>query len=130
VKGIAMQTWIVCRPGIAMLWRDRTFQFFILWILFCFAQCPLGFGAAQYNLLHGFAGAPSDGATPYYAKVIADGSTLYGMTLNGGASNTGTLFKIDTSGSGYHVLHSFEGRNIVNIYRLMAHIVRGKIANV
>jgi uncharacterized repeat protein (TIGR03803 family) len=61
---------------------------------------------AQYSLLHNFAGWPKDGINPE-GSLTLDGSTLYGMTYRGGSSNWGTIFRINTHGSGYTILHSF-----------------------
>ena len=61
-----------------------------------------------YALLHEFLGGPGDGGTPFGA-LIHDGTTLYGMTRNGGASELGTIFSINTDGSGFAVLHEFAG---------------------
>jgi len=36
------------------------------------------------------------------------GSVLYGMTTEGGVNNDGCIFKINTDGSGFAVLHNFE----------------------
>ncbi len=36
------------------------------------------------------------------------GSILYGMTTEGGANNDGCIFKINTDGSGFTILHNFE----------------------
>lgn len=71
--------------------------------------------AAQYTLLHGFAGAPSDGGNPLYGSLATDGTVLYGFTQNGGVTNKGAVFKINASGSGFQVLHSFNGLNIADI---------------
>jgi uncharacterized repeat protein (TIGR03803 family) len=38
-----------------------------------------------------------------------DGSTLYGTTTQGGSSNLGTVFQINTDGSGFSLLHEFSG---------------------
>jgi uncharacterized repeat protein (TIGR03803 family) len=72
--------------------------------------CALLLGAAnapaQFNLLHSFAGAPSDGMSPFGALTLS-GSTLYGMTALGGSLNSGTAFKMNTDGTGFTLLHSF-----------------------
>ena len=63
-----------------------------------------------YTNLHSFAGYPSDGAGPP-GSLVLDGSTLYGMTQQGGTPphNLGMVFKMNTDGSGYTNLHSFAG---------------------
>ena len=58
-------------------------------------------------VLYSFTGSP-DGANPYAGPVMDGASELYGTTENGGASNSGTVFKIDTSGN-ETVLYSFNG---------------------
>ena len=61
-----------------------------------------------YEALHSFAGAPDDGAGPT-DSLILQGGILYGMTTAGGASNKGSIFKINIDGSGYELLSSFAG---------------------
>jgi len=56
-----------------------------------------------FSLLHEFAGGDSDGQYPK-GSLTLDGSTLYGMTCNGGDFNSGTVFKMNTNGTGYSVL--------------------------
>ncbi len=63
---------------------------------------------AQTTLLHSFSGGSDDGGLPW-DSVIIDESTLYGMTSEGGTNGIGTIFKIDTDGSGFELLHSFSG---------------------
>jgi uncharacterized repeat protein (TIGR03803 family) len=60
-----------------------------------------------YQVLHSFGGS-GDGATPF-SSLTLDGSTLYGTTHSGGANGFGTIFRINTDGSGYQLLHSFAG---------------------
>jgi len=60
-----------------------------------------------FALLHSFVGGSSDGKYPYYGSLILKGSTLYGMTNEGGTSDAGTIFKINTNATGFALLHSF-----------------------
>lgn len=68
---------------------------------------------SNFRLLHSFAPGLGDGAAPEAGLTLV-GSTLYGVTRQGGEFREGTLFSVDTSGEGYSILHSFsgaEGRN-------------------
>jgi uncharacterized repeat protein (TIGR03803 family) len=58
--------------------------------------------------LHSFAGGAGDGQTASGSLTLS-GSTLYGMTPNGGAGSGGTVFRVGTGGTGYTVMHSFAG---------------------
>jgi uncharacterized repeat protein (TIGR03803 family) len=60
-----------------------------------------------YQVLHNFGGG-SDGDEPTSSLTLS-GSTLYGMTLTGGTYDCGTIFQINTDGTGYQVLHNFGG---------------------
>jgi len=51
---------------------------------------------------------PIDGAGPA-AGLLLSGNSLYGTAQEGGSSNNGVVFKINTDGSGYSVLKSFSG---------------------
>jgi uncharacterized repeat protein (TIGR03803 family) len=51
-------------------------------------------------------GDNSDGANPY-AGLILSGETLYGTSLRGGTAGNGTVFAINTNGTGFTNLHSF-----------------------
>jgi uncharacterized repeat protein (TIGR03803 family) len=53
-------------------------------------------------------GTNADGARPV-AGLILSGNTLYGTTPYGGISGNGTIFKVNTDGSSFIVLHSFTG---------------------
>ena len=50
----------------------------------------------------------TDGATPY-AGLILSGNTLYGTTYAGGSENGGTVFAVNTDGTGFTNLHTFTG---------------------
>jgi len=51
-------------------------------------------------------GTNADGLYPV-ADLVLSGNTLYGTTLAGGNSSSGTVFKVNVDGSGYAILHSF-----------------------
>jgi uncharacterized repeat protein (TIGR03803 family) len=61
-------------------------------------------GTGITNLYHFTFG--SDGYSPY-ASLILSGITLYGTALYGGSAGQGTLFAINTNGTGFTNLHSF-----------------------
>jgi uncharacterized repeat protein (TIGR03803 family) len=48
----------------------------------------------------------SDGANPH-ASLILSGNTLYGTAYQGGSSGFGTVFAVNTDGTGFTTLHSF-----------------------
>ena len=58
-----------------------------------------------FTTLHEFTGG-SDGANPF-TRLILSGSTLYGMTDEGGSSGNGMVFVVSTNGAGFTTLHSF-----------------------
>ncbi len=59
-----------------------------------------------YTLLHVFSGT-NDGDVPYDALVQDAAGLLYGTTAAGGSNNVGTVFRLNTNGSGFVVLHTF-----------------------
>jgi uncharacterized repeat protein (TIGR03803 family) len=65
-----------------------------------------------FSPLHVF--SPStDGDYPF-GELVQSGSTLYGMTEQGGSGTLGTIFGINTSGSNFSVVHAFTGQNVPN----------------
>src|SRR5450759_1910741 len=66
---------------------------------------PTGRVSAQaFTALHSFNN--SDGASPF-AGLILSGNTLYGTAYQGGSSGHGTVFAVNTNGTGFTNLHSF-----------------------
>ncbi|MDD5556702.1 MAG: hypothetical protein PHN82_05560 [bacterium] len=63
-------------------------------------------GAEGYEVLHGFAGPPGDGAVPWDALLLSGGS-IHGVTVGGGANDEGTAYTFTPSGSQQTVLHDF-----------------------
>lgn len=55
----------------------------------------------------------SDGARPSAALIAGKAGALYGTTINGGVSNSGTVFRLSPSGRDYTetVLYAFRGGN-------------------
>ncbi len=76
--------------------------------LFSYWAGPILAGQNRFALLHSFSGGTGDGSYPY-DRLLLSGSKLYGTTAFGGTNNIGTLFSINTDGSGYAVLHHFTG---------------------
>jgi uncharacterized repeat protein (TIGR03803 family) len=71
---------------------------------------------SNYKVLHSFNcpsnGFPmcidgSDGASPDHGTLVQSGSTLFGLTTEGGKYGNGVLFSVLTSGKHFTVLHSF-----------------------
>jgi uncharacterized repeat protein (TIGR03803 family) len=87
------------------------------WLVLLLAAAAATRAQAQtFTVLHGFAGAPNDGAIPAAGLVMDAEGNLYGTTAFGGLANCsalgeagcGTVFKLDPSGN-ETVLHKFSG---------------------
>src|SRR2546422_417363 len=73
---------------------------------------PAGRVTAQtFTALHSFTAYPSytntDGVNPN--GFVLSGNILYGTAVSGGTSQAGTVFKVNTDGTGFTTLHSFTG---------------------
>jgi hypothetical protein len=64
-----------------------------------------------FNILHSFGLSPGDGVGPS-GTMVQSGSTLYGLTGHGGGSLGGTIYRMNTDGSGFGLVHSFSGNGI------------------
>ncbi len=63
--------------------------------------------SGNFTSLYSFAGG-TDGASPRAGVIQAKDGNLYGTTMNGGATNKGTVYKLTLSGT-ETVLHAFDG---------------------
>ena len=91
-----------------------------------------------FTNLHAFGSLPIgwytnyDGATPQ-ARMVLSGNTLYGAASSGGTNSSGTLFRINTDGSGFATLFNFPdgvtGGGRPNGLALSGNLLYGTTAN-
>jgi uncharacterized repeat protein (TIGR03803 family) len=62
---------------------------------------------SSFAVLKSFVGA--DGTSPQGGVALTTNGVLYGATYQGGFSNLGTIFSLNTNGTGFQVLHHFIG---------------------
>jgi uncharacterized repeat protein (TIGR03803 family) len=85
----------------------------LLWLSIALALALASTASAQsYRVLKSFtstagSGNYPDGAHPYGGLLVLEG-TLYGMATWGGQPGNGTVFKLNTDGSGFTVLKNFD----------------------
>src|SRR5438552_18727988 len=60
----------------------------------------------SFQATSGPADTNTDGANPE-AGLVLSGNTLYGTAYSGGSLGVGTVFKVNTDGTGFTNLHSF-----------------------
>ncbi|MDE2126674.1 MAG: VCBS repeat-containing protein [Armatimonadetes bacterium] len=65
--------------------------------------------AGGITILHSFTGATTDGGLPEGNLLLASDGRLYGTTEFGGTNNLGTVYRINTSGGSFTLVHSFAG---------------------
>jgi uncharacterized repeat protein (TIGR03803 family) len=59
------------------------------------------------KILKSFTGLNGDGANPSCKLILGFDGWLYGTTYNGGSNNVGVLFKLQTNGTSFTILHTF-----------------------
>ena len=74
----------------------------------------LSTGNADVTNLYSFNG-PEDGAAPW-SDLVLSGDTVYGTTYSGGGRGLGTVFRVNTDGTGWTSLHSFSLADGANPY--------------
>ena len=87
----------------SVMWRAAApalWVAFSLWPVLAAIQAS----ADPFTVLHRF--SRGDGEAPD-SELVLSGSTLYGTTCFGGGPNGGTVFKINTDGTGFTVLKQF-----------------------
>lgn len=62
---------------------------------------------SNFTVLRRLDATTGDGYWPAFGMILS-GSTLYGTLTGGGALNGGVVFKINTNGTGYQTIHSFD----------------------
>ena len=76
-----------------------------------FKISPNGTG---FNVIHSFDcaadGCNSRSFLNSTGLIQLDDGSLYGTTNTGGVNNAGTIFEISPNGTGFNVIHSFEGK--------------------
>ena len=83
-----------------------------LWLLLAlvfWALLVLPVNAQTFSSLYSFTNSP-DGASPL-ASLTLSSNVLYGTTYGGGSSGAGTVFKVNSDGTGYTVLKNFQNTN-------------------
>jgi uncharacterized repeat protein (TIGR03803 family) len=73
----------------------------------------LDIDGGNYAVLWNFTGSTNDGAWPT-AGLVLSGNALYGTTSSGGSSGSGTVFNVNTNGTGFSVLKSFSSQTYVS----------------
>src|SRR5262249_52871306 len=61
-----------------------------------------------FGLYNSVFGTNSDGTVPQ-ARLVLSRDTLYGTAYQGGPSIAGTVFAVNTDGTGFNLVHSFTG---------------------
>lgn len=61
----------------------------------------------RFSTLHDFATTGGDGNTAYAALMRASDNMLYSVTLGGGSSSVGTVYRLNQDGSGYGIIYNF-----------------------
>ena len=86
---------MVRRTGAGPIWRQH------------FQIAPDGTG---YTSVFSFGPSDFGNSLPgVQGNLAVAGSTIYGVTTNGGANDCGTVYKVGDNGTGLNILHSFTG---------------------
>ena len=73
----------------------------------CGIVFKVGTNGVGYRVVRSFTTLDTDGRNPTAALVQGRDGALYGVTENGGTNRGGTVFRLDSDGSSFRVLHGF-----------------------
>ena len=62
---------------------------------------------SNYTIVHSF--QPCDGTIPASTPILGTDGRLYGTTIYGGTYDRGVVYRVNLDGTGYQVLHQFNG---------------------
>jgi uncharacterized repeat protein (TIGR03803 family) len=70
--------------------------------------------AGVFKMLHGFTATDANGfnhggCSPFRGVILGSDGALYGATFSGGSHGDGAIYKLNTDGSSFTVLHEFAG---------------------
>ena len=69
-------------------------------------------GGSTFTVLHTFGTIATDGSEPRAGLLLASDGKLYGTTERGhNGTGQGTVFRVNTDGTGFETLHTFTGGN-------------------
>lgn len=86
----------------------------------------LNLDGTGFLVLKAFSNAsPNDGLNPQSGLVEGVDGRLYGACLNGGTTGSGTLFSIAKNGTGFQLLHTFDGTTSANPFNDLVEVSPG-----
>ncbi|MBI5843049.1 MAG: hypothetical protein HZB23_00095 [Deltaproteobacteria bacterium] len=80
-----------------------------VFIALCITALGIYAAVGDFTLLHQFAGGADDGFNLLSQKVLVSGGKIYGMSFQGGDTNWGVIYSMNTDGTGFTLLHEFTG---------------------
>ena len=65
---------------------------------------------SSLGVVHDFKGI-DEGGYPYSGVIVGTDGALYGVTPNGGIQGVGVVYKVDSNGANFQILHQFDTAN-------------------
>lgn len=73
------------------------------WLVVVWLATPLMLSAQTFHAIYHFSGSPSPGPN---GPLLLSGDSLYGTTSGGGSFGSGSIFRINTNGTGFQTIKS------------------------